>query len=68
MGHNEEKGCFCPANKLLKNAIDSLIPAFRGVLIDAEAGIEQINRDVTGRVNRVIAVVDASQRCLERCR
>lgn len=65
MGHNEEKGCFCPANKLLKNAIDSLIPAFRGVLIDAEAGIEQINRDVTGRVNRVIAVVDASQRSMD---
>jgi len=65
MGHNEEKGCFCPANKLLKNAIDGLIPAFKGVLIDAEAGIEQINRDVTGRVTRIIAVVDASKRSMD---
>ncbi len=65
MGHNEEKGCFCPANKLLKNAIDNLVSAFKGVLIDAEAGIEQINRDVTGRVTRVIAVVDASKRSMD---
>ncbi len=65
MGHNEEKGCFCPANKLLKNAIDKLIPGFAGVLIDAEAGIEQINRDVTGRVTKVIVVVDGSQRSID---
>lgn len=65
MGHNEEKGCFCPANKLLRSAIDGLIPAFSAVLIDAEAGIEQINRDVTGRVTRVITVVDASKRSMD---
>jgi len=65
MGRNEEKGCFCPANKLLKNAIESLISSFAGVLIDAEAGIEQINRDVTGRVTRVIVMVDASQRSMD---
>ncbi len=65
MGHNQEKGCFCPANKLLKNAIDKLIPGFACVLIDAEAGIEQINRDVTGRVAKVVAVVDGSQRSMD---
>ena len=65
MGHNAEKGCFCPANKLLKNAIEALISSFAGVLIDAEAGIEQINRDVTGRVTRVIAVVDGSLRSMD---
>jgi len=68
MGHNTGKGCFCPANKLLKNAIDVLIPGFAGVLIDAEAGIEQINRDVTGRVTRVITVVDGSQRSMATLR
>ena len=65
MGHNQEKGCFCPANKLLKNAIDKLIPGFACVLIDAEAGIEQINRDVTGQVTKVIVVVDGSQRSMD---
>ena len=64
MGHNREKGCFCPANQLLKNAVDTLISSFAGVLIDAEAGIEQINRDVTGRVTGIIVVVDGSQRSM----
>ncbi len=65
MGHNAEKGCFCPANKLLKDALGKLMGSFAGVLIDAEAGIEQINRDVTGRVDRAIVVVDGSQRSLD---
>jgi CO dehydrogenase maturation factor len=68
MGHNEEKGCFCPANELLRSAINVLLPAFALVLIDAEAGIEQIHRDVTRRVGKIIVVVDASQRSLETLR
>ncbi|MEI6285715.1 MAG: AAA family ATPase [Bacillota bacterium] len=68
MGHNTNKGCFCPANKLLRSAIETLIGSFNGVIIDAEAGIEQINRDVTGRVDRVIVVVDGSQRSLDTLR
>jgi len=68
MGHNGEKGCFCPANKLLRSAIEGLVPSFAAVVIDAEAGIEQINRDVTERVTRVVAVVDASQRSLDTLR
>jgi len=68
MGHNQEKGCFCPANNLLRSAINSLVSAFAGVVIDAEAGIEQINRDVTRRVTQVVVVVDASQRSLETLR
>ena len=68
MGHNQEKGCFCPANNLLRSAINSLVSAFAGVVVDAEAGIEQINRDVTRRVTQVVVVVDASQRSLETLR
>jgi CO dehydrogenase maturation factor len=68
MGHNQEKGCFCPANDLLRSVINSLVSAFSGVVIDAEAGIEQINRDVTRRVTQVVVVVDASQRSLETLR
>lgn len=68
MGRNMEKGCFCSANKLLRTAIDSLVPSFSSMLIDAEAGIEQINRDVTGRVTQVVVVVDASARSLDTLR
>ncbi|MCX6162728.1 MAG: AAA family ATPase [Ignavibacteriae bacterium] len=68
MGRTKEKGCFCSANNLLKSALAEVISAFSCVLIDAEAGIEQINRDVTNRVNNVIIVVDASQRSLDTLR
>jgi CO dehydrogenase maturation factor len=68
MGHSAEKGCFCPANRFLKSAIDILISAFSAVLIDAEAGIEQINRDVTRRVSRIITVLDGSQKSVETLR
>jgi len=65
MGRTTEKGCFCSANKLLRQAMDKIISAYAGVLIDAEAGIEQINRDVTSQVNRVFVIIDASQRSID---
>jgi CO dehydrogenase maturation factor len=68
MGHSVERGCFCPANELLRASIDALVSAFAAVLIDGEAGIEQINRDVTRRVTRIIAVLDGSQRSVETLR
>lgn len=62
MGRMDEKGCFCPANTLLREAIDLLVTPFAFVLIDAEAGLEQISRQVTRRVTKVIAVSDGSSR------
>lgn len=68
MGHSSEKGCFCPANALLRAAIDLLVSSFAVVLIDAEAGIEQINRDITRRVTRIITVLDGSQKSIATLR
>jgi len=68
MGHSAEKGCFCPANQLLRGAIDKLSRAFMVVLIDAEAGIEQINRDVTRDVDHIISIVDGSRQSLQTAR
>jgi len=64
MGHATEKGCYCSVNSLLREALDLIVAPFAAVLIDAEAGIEQINRQVTRRVSHVVAVVDGSQRSL----
>jgi CO dehydrogenase maturation factor len=64
IGRMEEKGCFCPANTLLREAIDLLAEPFAVVLIDAEAGLEQISRQVTRNVTRVLAVSDGSARSL----
>ncbi|MDI6795474.1 MAG: AAA family ATPase [Desulfatibacillaceae bacterium] len=65
IGRMEEKGCFCPANTLLREAIDLLAEPFALVLIDAEAGLEQISRQVTRNVTKVLAVSDGSARSLD---
>ena len=62
MGRSREKGCFCPVNTLLREAIDLLSGPFAAILIDAEAGLEQIQRRVTRKVTQVIGVSDGSQR------
>jgi CO dehydrogenase maturation factor len=62
MGRSREKGCFCPANKLLRESIDLVSEPFALVIIDAEAGLEQINREVTRRVTQVVGITDGSQR------
>ncbi len=64
IGRTREKGCYCPAHALLREAIDALASSFRLVLIDAEAGVEQVNRQVTRRVSAYIALVDGSGRSL----
>jgi len=65
MGHTTKKGCFCSANTLLRQSLAEIIDAFAGVIIDAEAGIEQINREVTTLVNQVFVIVDASRRSFD---
>ncbi|MBI9076192.1 MAG: hypothetical protein JEZ02_12340 [Desulfatibacillum sp.] len=65
MGRMEAQGCFCPANTLLREAIDLLAEPFSLVLIDAEAGLEQIARQVTRSVTRVIALSDGSSRSVQ---
>ena len=46
IGRPEDEGCFCKVNNLLKDIIKDLAGKFDIVLIDGEAGIEQINSAV----------------------
>ncbi len=65
MGRQEGEGCFCPVNLLLRKAIEVLAQAFELVLIDGEAGIEQINRRVTGAVDTFVIVTDPTARGIQ---
>jgi len=47
-------------NELLKEIITSLSGNFDRVLIDGEAGIEQINRRVMRRVDELVLITDTS--------
>ena len=62
MGHMQSKGCFCSVNDLLRDALGKLVDEFDTILIDGEAGIEQINRQVVDRVNTLVLVTDSSYR------
>ena len=68
MGHMDAKGCFCSVNNLLHDALQQLVGQFDTILIDGEAGIEQINRQVTDKVNTLILVTDSSYRGLQTVR
>jgi len=65
MGRTETLGCFCPVNYLLRETIEKLSRSFDTILIDGEAGLEQINRQVMDSVETLIIVSDASMRGLQ---
>lgn len=62
MGRTDARGCFCPVNHLLRSAIRTLSGTFDTILIDGEAGLEQINRQVAGNVNLLVIISDTSFR------
>src|SRR4030043_138057 len=59
------RGCFCPVNNLMREAIESLSLSFDIIIIDGEAGVEQINRQVMRRVDTLVIVSDATARGMQ---
>ncbi|MHA1268361.1 MAG: nucleotide-binding protein [Candidatus Helarchaeota archaeon] len=68
MGQPKTTGCFCPANTVLRQAIEYLLDKFDVIIIDCEAGLEQINRKVIQNVNTLIIITDPSKRGFETAR
>ena len=54
IGRPESAGCYCRINSYLKEVITMLSDQFDYVVIDGEAGIEQINRRVMEKVVKTI--------------
>jgi len=65
IGNPTAPGCFCPSNSLLRKVIKSISNDFEIILIDCEAGLEQINRKVIQSVEVILIVSDMSIRSLE---
>ncbi len=65
IGQPEGPGCFCPSNTLLRKVLESITKDFNIILIDCEAGLEQINRMVLKSVDFIIIVTDISLRSIE---
>ena len=65
MGRSESLGCFCSVNDLLRETIKILSQKFDTIIIDGEAGLEQINRQVMNELDCLIMLSDASSRGLQ---
>lgn len=62
IGRPETAGCYCKVNAYLKEVIHLLSSSFDYVIIDGEAGIEQINRRVMEKVTHLVLVTDPSRK------
>ena len=62
VGRPESAGCYCKINAYLKEVINILSNEFDYVVVDGEAGIEQINRRVMEKVTHLLLVTDASKK------
>lgn len=62
VGRPESAGCYCKINAYLKEVISILSSDFDYVVIDGEAGVEQINRRVMEKVTHLLLVTDASKK------
>lgn len=62
IGRPETAGCYCKVNAYLKEVIHLLSDSFDYVVIDGEAGIEQINRRVMEKVTHLLLITDASRK------
>ena len=62
IGRPESAGCYCKVNSYLKEVISILAENFDYVVIDGEAGIEQINRRVMEKVTHLLLITDSSKK------
>ena len=62
IGRPESSGCYCKVNSYLKEVIGILANSFDYVVIDGEAGIEQIQRRVMDKVTHLLLVTDQSKK------
>ena len=65
IGRPEAAGCYCKVNAYLKEVISLIASNYDYVVIDGEAGIEQVNRRVMEKVTHLILVSDASKKGLQ---
>ena len=62
VGRPESAGCYCKINTYLKDVIALISKHYDFVVIDGEAGIEQINRRVMEKVTHLLLVTDQSKK------
>lgn len=65
MGRSEGPGCYCYANTVLKAVLNEMVNQYPYVILDNEAGLENLSRRIINKVNLLIMVTDATARGFE---
>jgi len=65
MGRPEGAGCYCYANNVLKSVISELAGQYPYVVLDNEAGLENLSRRIVQKVNVMALVSDVSNSGLD---
>ncbi|MGK5091910.1 AAA family ATPase [Deltaproteobacteria bacterium TL4] len=65
MGRPEGPGCYCFANNVLKATLKEISSQYPYVVLDNEAGLENLSRRIVQKVNLLVMVTDPSQRGLD---
>ena len=64
MGRPEGPGCYCYANNILKSVLKGISTHYPFVVIDNEAGLENLSRRIYQDVSTLVMVTDASHQGL----
>ena len=62
MGRPEGPGCYCYANNLLRDILNTLSANYQFVVIDNQAGMEHLSRRITRNIDYLLIVSDPSVR------
>lgn len=62
IGRPEAAGCYCAVNAYLRQVIGLLLHDYDYVVVDSEAGVEQVNRRVLEKVTHLLLVTDMSKK------
>ncbi len=59
------EGCYCMPNTALKAALDAMTKNYKYVLVDSPAGLENLNRRITSKVNDIFDILDHSKKSMD---
>jgi len=68
MGKDEGTGCFCGINNLLKYGIGAIARDYDAMVVDCEAGLEQMKRRVLHSINVLLVISDMTARGVKTAR
>lgn len=65
LGMKWTQGCYCAPNDLIRSIIPKLSANYRYTLIDAPAGLEHLNRNVTSEVDDLFLIMDPTLKSMK---